>query len=707
MRVGPVVDEPRRDEPKQDEPKSDGPKSDGPVAGATDRPVNGFGNGSGNGTGNGNGRNGGATNGAAGPLAGAPGGAAPTATAAGSPETAKVAPANGGNGNGNGNGKANGNGARIDAPLWPQIVVMGRAGLASPMRWVIAALALAIAVVIIANSYFQTLLNAWNQPFYDALARRDLPAFMTQFLVFLGIAGSLLTLNVAQAWLNQMTKLKLRAGLVGDLVGRWLAPMRAFRLANASELGVNPDQRMHDDARRLTELTTDLGIGLFQSSILLVVFVGVLWRLSSGFTFIVLGHSVSIPGYMVWAAFFYTGLASWLSWLVGHRLIDLNAERYGREAELRFSLVRVNEHVDAITLQSGEAEEKKRLMIDLGQVLAATRRLITVSINLTWVQSGYGWLSIVAPIVIAAPAYFSGGLTFGGMMVAVGAFNQVQSSLRWFIDNFSNIADWRATLLRVSSFLRAVEEVDALHGGRRAIVRSVGAPGRLGLIDLCLASPSGSTRLREAEVTIAAGERVLIVGDQGAGKTLLFRALAGLWPWGEGRIELPGDQTLMFIPRTPYVPPGLLKAVLAYPEPPERYADADCRHALERLGLERLVDRLDVSARWDKDLSEEDRQALAFARMLLRRPDWVVIDAALEGLENDTRERVVRLFADELGAASLILIGRHAEQDHLFDRMLHLEKVPEGYLPRPRLPAKPTRGSGGGGASRGAALPSR
>jgi putative ATP-binding cassette transporter len=596
------------------------------------------------------------------------------AKVAGSPSTA--------NGNGNGNGG--------DASLASQLMVMARTFVASPFRGRILLLVAAIAAVIIANAYFQTWLNAWNQPFYDALARRDLNAFLTQFGAFLLIAGSLLALNVAQAFLNQITKLKLRQGLVGDLIGRWMRPMRAFRLANAGELGVNPDQRLHEDARKLTELTTDLGIGLMQSSILLGVFVIVLWKLSAGFTFIVFGHSVVIPGYMVWAAFLYTGVASWLSWQVGHRLIGLNAERYAREAELRFSLVRVNEHVDAITLQGGEDEERQRLMIDLDSVLAATRRLITVAINLTWVTSGYGWLSIVAPIMIAAPAYFSGGLTFGGMMVAVGAFNQVQSSLRWFIDNFSNIADWRATLLRVSSFVRAVADVEEMHSGKSRIERTKSASGRLALRDLCLASPSGSTRLREAQVEIAPGERVLIVGDQGAGKTLLFRALAGLWPWGSGRIELPED-AVMFIPRTPYVPPGPLRATLTYPEPPERFDDTRCRQALERVGLGRLADKLDVSARWDKDLSDEDRQALAFARMALRRPAWVVIDAALEGLEADMRERVVRLFADDLAASSLIHIGRNAEQDHLFDRMLHLEQVPEGHLPRPRLPMRRPR----------------
>jgi putative ATP-binding cassette transporter len=275
-------------------------------------------------------------------------------------------------------------------------------------------------------------------------------------------------------------------------------------------------------------------------------------------------------------------------------------------------------------------------------------------------------------------------------MVAVGAFNQVQASLRWFIDNFSIIADWRAILMRVAGFRRAVEDTESLTdaAGRIEIVR--GAGRQIVLSGLSIASPSGSTRLRETEAAIPPGGRVMVLGEPGDGKTLLFRTLAGLWPLGAGRVTLPEGATILFIPRTPYVPPGRLAASLAYPNPPDRFTPQDCGAALAAVGLDHLVPRLDTAARWDKDLGEDERQALAFARLVLFRPDWAIVDEALDRLEDTTRSRVLDLLTGELRATGLVHIGRLAGQDALFDSVLHLEKVPEGALP-PRPPRRHRR----------------
>eukprot|EP01133_Synstelium_polycarpum_P026011 gene26011-31241_t len=216
-------------------------------------------------------------------------------------------------------------------------------------------------------------------------------------------------------------------------------------------------------------MSTDLGFGLLQASILMMSFIGVLWGLSSGFIFNVYGHSFSIPGYMVWAAILYAGSASSISWFVGRKLIKLNADRYQRESDLRFSLMRVNEHIDAIALYRGEQDEKVRLGLDVDSLLAAIRQLVTAWTQLVWVTSGYGWFTQVAPYLVAAPVYFAGNLSFGGLIIAVGAFNQVQASLKWFVDNFSAIADWRATLLRVTSFRQAVQSMDTLNSVEQRI----------------------------------------------------------------------------------------------------------------------------------------------------------------------------------------------------------------------------------------------
>jgi len=574
-----------------------------------------------------------------------------------------------------------------NSALVPQLRMMGRALLASPVRNILFGLAAGLFVVIAATAYGQIRLNGWNQPFYDALSRRDFPHFLVQLGIFGLLAGALLMLNVAQRWLTETLKLRLRQGLVHDLIQNWLVPGRAFKLANAGAIGVNPDQRMHEDARHLTELSADLGIGLLQSSILLVTFVEVLWALSNNFAFHVGGRVIEIPGYMVWAALLYSGSASLLSYWVGRSLIERNAERYAREADLRFSLVRVNEHIDAIALSAGEPDEARRIDLDLTAVLAAIGRLVTGLTRLTWVTAGYGWFTLVAPILVAAPLYFAGNISFGGLMLAAGAFNQVQSSLRWFVDNFSTIADWRATLLRVASFRRAVLATDELHHVDSQIVFAEGAAGAIEIDDLKIASPSGATMLAEKKVRIAAGERVLIVGDSGVGKTLLFRTLAGLWPWGSGRIVHPKGQELLYMPRIPYLPPGTLREILAYPSGVSTYEKDAFAKALVRLGLERLVARLDSAERWDRELSEDEQQALAFARVLLHAPPWVLIDEVLDAFEDDARDLVADIFVKDLPATGVIHIGRAEAHGHLFSRVLHLVKDPDMILPAATAPA--------------------
>ncbi|TIW42428.1 MAG: ABC transporter ATP-binding protein/permease, partial [Mesorhizobium sp.] len=496
----------------------------------------------------------------------------------------------------------------------------------SPIRKHLLWVCVGIVAVIVATSIGQVLLNRWNEPFYDALARRDMQGFLHQLLVFAAIAGGLVVLNVGQTWLDQRIRLKLREALTLDLIGEWMRPARAFRLANAGAIGVNPDQRLQQDAGHLSDLSTGLGIGLLQSLILLVSFVGVLWSLSSGFVFHIGGYSLAIPGYMVWAAILYAGTASWLSWLVGRPLIRFNSDRYTREAELRSSVVRVNENVDAIALAHGEADARRRLELDLGTVLGAMRRIYSAQINLSWVTDTYGWITVVAPILVASPVYFAGDISFGGLMMAVGAFNQVHASLRWFINNIGGIADWRATLMRVADFRIALAETDVLHDTEKRIKIGENPNGRLTFENLEVASRDGCTKLAKPNVEIRAGERVMITGDPRAGKTLFFRAIAGLWPWGSGRIGMPAGEVPAFVPRKPYFPLGTLREVLNHAD--AAVSDAEISAVLAEVGLGRLSSSLDHSARWERELSDDEQRLLAFARLVLRQPKWVIIDEA-------------------------------------------------------------------------------
>jgi vitamin B12/bleomycin/antimicrobial peptide transport system ATP-binding/permease protein len=573
-------------------------------------------------------------------------------------------------------GRAAAEGDEVADGLFAQVGLIVRAIAGSGVGKSLVVLIIGLFLVIVATAYGQIRLNAWNKPFYDALSRRDLHDFLRQLGVFFIIAFGLLVLNVAQKWLGEMLKLKLRDGLVHDLVRDWMLPRRAFQLANAGAMGVNPDQRMHEDARKLCELSSDLGMGLLQASILFATFAGILWGLSQGFVFRIANRDYAIPGFMVWAAVLYAGLGSLVSYWVGRSLINRNSERYGREADLRFSLVRVNEHLDGISLAGGEPDERRRIELNLANVLAATRRLVTGLTNLTWVTAGFGWVMIVAPILVAAPLYFAGKISFGGLMMAAAAFTQAQSSLRWFVDNFSVIADWRATLLRVASFRYALSHTGELREFDSRINYTEGESGAITISNLRIVSSTGWDLLKEKNVVVRSGERLLVVGAPGTGKTLLFRALAGLWPWGAGDIVHPKDEPIFYLPRgTPYLPRGTLREVLAYPLKVEGFEQGVFAHALRRLGLERLVPMLDETSRWDRELSQDEQISLAFARIVLQRPPWVLVDDTFGSLDDETLERVTDVFANELGHAGLINIGRAAQsRDPFFSRVLHLVK---------------------------------
>lgn len=543
---------------------------------------------------------------------------------------------------------------------------------------------LIVVLVIGATVYGQIRLNQWNKPFFDALSRRDINDFLVQLGVFAIIIGSLLTLNVTQRWTVENLKIQLRRGLVQDLVGHWMMPRRAYWLSHSGPMGVNPDQRMHEDALKFCDLTADLGVGLFQATILFCSFAGILWGLSSDFTVRFSGADYVVPGYMLWAALIYAGLGSLLSYGVGRNLIHRNAERYASEAVLRFSLVRVNEHLDAISLAEGEADERRRIERYLADVLAAMRRLALGLTHLEWVKAGFGWITTVAPILVAAPLYFSGKVSFGGLMMAAAAFTQVESALRWFVDNFSIIADWRAALLRVASFRQAVIAHEDRPEFDSHIEYVSGDAGVLVVDGLEVGSPAGYDRLEPARLVVSAGERVQIEALQGTNKTRLFRALTGLWPWGRGRITLPDGERVFYVPRgTPYLPRGSLREILAYPGTADAHDDAAFARALDHVGLGRLVALLDTTERWERELSQDEQMTLVFARILLQSPPWVLIDDAFAALDPELQARVADIFTHALPRTAVIHIGRAGSVlDALFTRTVKLVKL----IPAPISP---------------------
>ncbi|WP_018183006.1 ABC transporter ATP-binding protein/permease [Kaistia granuli] len=533
-------------------------------------------------------------------------------------------------------------------------------------------LTIGIVTVIIATSGMQVVLNAWNKPFYNAIETKNVPYFLYYLMVFAGIASILLALNVAQNWLAQMITQQSRKWLTRDLIQEWLAPRRLVMLGDAGEIGINPDQRVHEDAKHLAELSAGLGIGLFQSTLLLFSFVGVLWVLSSGVVLSISGYNFVIPGYMVWCALIFALTGSWLSWRVGRPLIGIGVERYAREADLRFALVQVSENASGIVLNAGEADEKKRLDDELDRVLDIMRRFVNAVARLTWVTAGYGWVGIVAPIVIAAPGYFGGKLSFGELMMVVGAFNQVQNCLRWFVDNFSAIADWRATLARVMSFRQALVTLEQPRSSGERIQYDLDPLGRLELDNVAVTWTGERATLDVRQLEIAPGDRVLIVDRTGSGHGALFSALAGLWPWGSGKINLPPRSKVMYMPERPYVPDGSLRAALTYPLPSSSFKDEDLTAAMKRVGLTRFGASLDRKARWAKEISYDDEERLTLARLLLLKPEWIFTEQTIDALDEEQRTVFTSILENELAKSALVTVSSRASATDFYTRTANL-----------------------------------
>jgi putative ATP-binding cassette transporter len=573
-----------------------------------------------------------------------------------------------------------------------QALPLLRALYASSYRNKLALMAAGIGLVIVTNTFGQIKLNAWLGSFYDTLVQRSLSTLAHELLVFLVIVGGLLCLVVAQTWLQETLKVKLREWLTHDLMDQWLKPRRAYLLTQAGEDGSNPDQYIQSDARHLAEMSASLVIGLFHATLLLTSFIGVLWALSSQVVFTWGDRSFTIPGYMVWCALAYAITGSWLTWLVGHPLIKLNAERYAKEADLRFAIVRINETAETVALGRGEADERRTANGSIVSVIDLGCKLANGLSKLTWITSGYGWLAIIVPILVAVPGFFSGKLTIGGLMMVVGAFNQVQNSLRWFVDNFPGIADWRATLLRVSRFRNGLSclEPDPDSAPSGITVGSHPA-GQMSFESLSLNQQGGTMSFATSHIEVRQGERVLIESAADCDKTLFLRAMAGLWTEGTGSILLPSPESIMFVPARGHFRIGTLREAMVYPADQGGFDDAMISAALVRVGLMHLVERLNDRGRWDRALPAHEQQRLVLARLVLHRPDWVLFeDIAATASEQDLG-LLRSVFTRELSASAVIGVGSSPALGGFFARRLRMARHMDA-APRPfgaDVPASP------------------
>jgi len=518
--------------------------------------------------------------------------------------------------------------------------------------------------------------NTWNRLFFDALEKRDVAAAwsIAAWLPLL-VAVSAATLS-ALVISRMLLQARWREYLTLRLAGWWIADQRYYRLQFVAKEQAAPEFRIAEDVRLAIEPLVEFAIGLISAAVTAATFAAILWHVAGSARFTLGGVEVVIPSYMALAAIGYAVVASLAAYFAGRPLVSRIAAKNEAEAQFRAEMTRLRENAESIALIRGDADERGSVGDNYGRVLAAWLRVIRQQGVIAIVLNTNGALFPIVPLLLIAPKYLAGDVSLGAVMQVVAAFSAVQAALIWFVDNFVRLAEWFASVTRVDELQEALEGLDigTIMEGETRISLEESEDGAIHLDRLSIAHSNGRAVITDASVVIGLGEKVLIVGESGTGKSTLIRALAGLWPWGSGSIAVPRGKSIAFVPQKPYLPIGSLRTVLLYPEADKPVPDEVVVAALRRCGLSYLAKRLDDEDKWDRILSGGERQRVAFARLVIQRPDIIIMDEATSALDEDSQNALLGLFEAELAHATLISVGHRPGLEEYHDRKITLEK---------------------------------
>ncbi|MDF3832957.1 ABC transporter ATP-binding protein/permease [Cupriavidus basilensis] len=529
--------------------------------------------------------------------------------------------------------------------------------------------------------YINVLLNEWNRVFYNALEQHDYVSFKTLLIRFSWIAGFFIVAAISRQYYTMMLQMRWRTWMTGRFMDHWLSHQAYYRIEQTHATD-NPDQRLADDLRSFTDGALSLSLGLLNSVVTLISFVGILWTVSGPISFMLGGSEITIPGYMVWFAVGYAVIGSLIAHLVGRPLIGLSFQQEQYEADFRFTLVRLRENSEPVALYRGEPTEQAGLRSRFDRIRANWNQLMRYTRRLTFVSSGYGQFAIIFPLIVAAPRYFAGKMTLGGLMQMSSAFGQVQSALSWFVDSYATLVGWKAAANRLIDFrdaIRVAERQDQEHTGVRDIEVDQADTDGIRIDSLALALPVRSAQggqisqrplVAPFSLEIGPGERWLVSGPSGCGKSVLFRALAGIWPYGSGTVALPRSARTLFLPQRSYLPIGSLADALAYPDAGTAHSREALQGVLRQAQLGALTEQLDMFDNWSLRLSPGEQQRLAFARALLQQPDYLFLDEATSALDEETESAMYRLMVASLPDAAIVSIAHRSTVAAFHDRRL-------------------------------------
>ena len=551
---------------------------------------------------------------------------------------------------------------RITKPYWWH----------SEERWVARG---AFALILLLNLFMVFIsyrITEWYAVFWNALQHFAVDSAWHQMLIFLGLATLYVVAGVSQIFFTQMLEIRWRRWLTRHYLDAWLAKGTFYHMQVLGDGTDNPDQRISEDLASFTSQTLGIVIGLLSSVTTLAAFIFMLWELSAMVTIPWQGSLYTIPGYLVWAAIIYAIFGTILTALIGRPLINLNFNQERYQADFRFSMMRLRENSESIALYGGETEERHHFLQRFAEVYANYWRIIWRSMRLNWWVSGYGQAAIIFPLVVSLPAYFvNKAIGIGGLQQIMSAFSQVQGALSFIVSSYSSLANWHAVVDRLRFFEQSMDEVRVIRETHYQIERKNGP--RLIVRDLNVRLPDGRELIHRLELDMRRGERLLIMGSSGGGKSTLVRALAGIWPFGEGVVEMPDGDRPLFLPQKPYLPLGTLRDTLVYPFGVPDVSDAGLQGVLHLVGMGALADKLEDARLWSHVLSLGEQQRLAFARILLQKPQWVFLDEATSSLDEPAEDALYGTLIEALPDTAIISVGHRSSLFQHHQQCLRLQ----------------------------------
>ena len=520
----------------------------------------------------------------------------------------------------------------------------------------------------------------WSGVFWEDVKNKNVAAFIPGLVWFAKLAFAGILVGVYRIFFSQLLQIRWRTWLTEQFSERYFSRNRFYHLEQIHGQD-NPDQRIAEDLNRLTDMAIGLFFGFYLASLSVYEYSKAMLKLSGDLDTTVFGHAIHIPDYMFWAVIVYTLIGSVAIHFIGRRLVKINVLRERYNADFRYHLIRAREYAEGISFLQGDAHHLRGARHFFTIIRANWYHYMHRIKALGFSQTIYAQVGIIFPVIVAVPRYFSGQITFGAIMQVLRAFGELRESLSWFIDNYSTWAELRGSSTRIFNLDKDLNRVDQLHAQSNLHV-AVNNVGGVALTHATLARPQKTEDGRLSELPqvvdldwqITQGERWLVTGASGSGKSTILRAVAHLWPFGQGHIDVPSKGKMLFLPQKPYMPIGSLREALSYPDAPERFNEAAYETALEMAQLSHLKTRLDEHNNWSWLLSGGEQQRLSFARLFLQRPQYVFLDEATSALDEENEKTLYQTMLAFLPDMTLVSVSHHPQLTQFHHKRLHLEQ---------------------------------